>query len=108
MIFYFRTGLSKEEVYEKLNIKIKYTPFKKFNATCKETIDNCLYVLYTSSSFEDAINKIISLGGDTDTNAAMVGSVAEAMYGVDDDLKELALKKLPKEFVKVLKKSRMW
>lgn len=105
MIFYFRNGLSREEVYDKLNITLKYTPFEKFNGTCGETIDNCLYVLYTSNSFEEAIKKIISLCGDTDTNAAIVGSVAEAMYGIDDNLKAAALKKLPKEFIEILEKS---
>lgn len=104
MIFYFRKGLSKEEVYNKLNIIPKYLPFKKFNGTCKETIDNCLYVLYTSNSFEDALEKIISLGGDTDTNACIVGSVAQAMYGINDNLTSVVLKKLPQEFVKILKK----
>lgn len=104
MIFYFRKGLSKEEVYNKLNIIPKCLPFKKFNGTCKETIDNCLYVLYTSNSFEDALEKIISLGGDTDTNACIVGSVAQAMYGINDNLTSIALKRLPQEFVKILKK----
>ena len=74
MIFYFRNGLSRDEVYQKLNIKIEYHPFKKFNTTCHETIGNCLYALYNSKSFEDAIRKTISMGGDTDTNACIVGS----------------------------------
>lgn len=105
MIFYFRKGLTKEEVFNKLSVKPQYSPFKKFNGTCEETIDNCLYVLYHSSSFEDAIKKAVMMGGDTDTNAAIVGSIAEAIYGIDKSLKEQALQKIPKEFVKVLKKA---
>lgn len=103
MIFYFRKGLTKEEVYQKLNIEIKYIPFKKFNLTCFETISNCLYALYTSNNFEDAIKKTIEMGGDTDTNACIVGSIAESLYGIDDYLRLQAEEKLPSEFVKVLK-----
>lgn len=82
MIYYFRNGLSKEDVFCKLNLLIKYKPFEKFNTTCKETLNNCLYVLYNSNSFEDAKRKTLLMGGDTDTNCAIVGSVAEFMYGM--------------------------
>ena len=104
MIYYFRTGLSKDEVYKKLNIKLNYKPFEKFNTTCEETIDNCLYIFYYSNNFEDAIRKTIMMGGDTDTNACIVGSLAESFYGIDNNLKEQAENKLPNEFVKILRK----
>ena len=103
MIFYFRNGLSRDEVYQRLNIKIEYHPFKKFNTTCHETIGNCLYALYNSKSFEDAIRKTISMGGDTDTNACIVGSIAESMYQISPALISEAESKLPKEFVKILR-----
>ena len=64
MIYYFRNGLSKEEVFCKLNLLIKYKPFEKFNTTCKEILNNCVYVLYNSNSFEDAIRKTLLMGGD--------------------------------------------
>jgi len=106
IIFYLRNGLSKEDIYNKLNIKLKYTPFKKFNLTCNETIDNCLYVFYHSTSFEDAIKKTIYLGGDTDTNACIVGSMAEAAYGINDNLVDEVNNKIPIEFKKILSKVR--
>lgn len=106
IIFYFRQGLTKEEVYNKLQIELKYEPFKKFNVTCNETIDNCLYVLYNSTGFEDAIQKAVLLGGDTDTNACIVGSMAEALYGVNDELIQMANIKLPDEFKRVLSKTK--
>lgn len=104
MIFYFRKGLTKEEVYKKLNLKIDYIPFTKFNMICEETIGNCLYVIYNSKSFSDAIRKTLLLGGDTDTNACIVGSVAEAIYGMKKHEKEDAVKGLPNNFIKILKK----
>lgn len=106
VIFYLRKGLSKEEVYKKLHIVLKYRPFEKFNMTCNETIDNCLYVLYNSNSFEDAIKKSVFLGGDTDTNACIVGSMAEALYGVNDNLVKEVNLRIPDEFKKVLLKSK--
>ena len=108
IIYYFRKGLSIDDIYNKLNIKINYIPFTHFNTKCRETIDNCLYVLYHSNSFEDAIKKIILLGGDTDTNACIVGSMAESLYGIDKRLIDKVNSKLPKEFIKVLSKTKYY
>ena len=104
IIFLSQNNYSKEEIIRYLNINYKYKPFAKFNTTCNETIDNCLYSLYESNSFEDAIKKAINMGGNTNTNGAIVGSMAEALYGVDNELIFEADKKLPDGFVKVLKK----
>lgn len=104
VIYYSRQGWPKEEILKKLNIDIKYVPFQKFNATCKETIDNCLYAVFTSKNFEESIKKVISFGGDTDTNACIVGSMAEAMYGIDPNIIEKAKNKLPREFVDIIDK----
>lgn len=104
MIYYFRIGLSREEIYNKLNLQIKYEPFTKFNMTCSETIGNCLYAVYQSKSFEDAIRKTLIMGGDTDTNACIVGSIAEAMYGMTEEQKEDSIKNLPGNYIKILKK----
>ncbi len=104
MIYYFRKGLTKEEVYNKLELSSEYIPFSRFNTTCHETIGNCLYVIYNSSSFEDAIRKTLLMGGDTDTNACIVGSVAEAIYGMSKEEKKQAQKDLKEEYIKVLKK----
>lgn len=108
VIFYLRKGLSKEEIYDKLKIELKYSHFEKFNVTCNETIDNCLYAFYYSNSFEDAISRSIYMGGDTDTNACIVGSMAEALYGVSDELIEQVNKKIPYEFQKILLKAKKY
>lgn len=105
IIYYARKGLSKDEIIDKLNINLQYKPFETFNLTCNATIDNCLYALFTSNSFEESINKIISYGGDTDTNACIVGSMAEAMFGIDIELINKAKRKIPKEFIEVLEKA---
>lgn len=105
MIYYFRVVYSKEDVIKKLNLKVEYIPFTKFNCTCKVTFGNVLYAIFNSNSFEDAIKQIIYMGGDTDTNVAIVGSVAGAIYGVPHDLIETVNKKIPNGFLKILTKS---
>jgi len=102
IIFYARKGLTKEEIISKLNIKYEYKPFTKFNTTCSKTIENCLYALFTTNSYKDAIRKVISYGGDTDTNACITGSMAEALYGLDNNLINEANKYIHKSFVKKL------
>ena len=61
-------------------------------------------MLFSSNSFEEAIRKVISYGGDTDTNACIVGSMAEVLYGIDENLILSAKKKIPNEFNDILEK----
>jgi ADP-ribosylglycohydrolase len=44
-------------------------------------IPTCLYLLLTTSSFEEAITEVVNLGGDTDTAGAILGAMAGAYYG---------------------------
>ena len=104
IIYYLRKGLKKEKIINKLNLNIKYIPFNKFNTTCEETIDNCLYMFFNSNSFDESIRNTLLMGGDTDTNCAIVGSLSEALYGIDNELIKIANEKLPLEFVKILEK----
>ena len=58
---------------------------------------------FESESFEDAIRIAISLGGDSDTIGAIVGSVAEAYYGVPVYMKEMAITYLDKTLYDIVK-----
>jgi len=102
IIYYGRLGISKEEIMDQLTESLEYHPFHKFNTTCSETLPNCLYALFSSTSFEESIRKVISYGGDTDTNACIVGAMAESIYGIDEDLVLLAKQKIPAEFTDIL------
>lgn len=44
-----------------------------------------------SVPFEDAIRNAISIGGDSDTIAAISGAIAEPFYGIPAPLRDLAL-----------------
>lgn len=54
-----------------------------------------------SESFEDAIRLAISIGGDSDTLAAITGSIAEAYYGVPKVLISTAKSYLDHELLSV-------
>lgn len=105
IIYYSRQGMTKEQIIKKMNLELKYKPFEKFNSTCNETIDNCLFALFNANNFEESIKNVLSYGGDTDTNACIVGSMAEAMYGINSKLIEQVKKKIPKEFTQVLERA---
>lgn len=105
IIFYARKGYAKDEILDKLNVHIKKPRLERANYTCGETIDVCLYSLFNSNSFEESIKKVLSFGGDTDTNACIVGSMAEAMFGIPEALKEKARAKLPQEFKEIIDKA---
>ena len=104
-IFMAKRGFSKEEIYHKINKNYYNLNFTideirdtyKFNETCQETVPQAIVAFLESSSFEDAIRAAISVGGDSDTLAAITGSIAEAYYGVPEDIKEKALTYLDEE-----------
>ena len=58
----------------------------KFTSKAKDSVPQAIYCFLVSENFEDAIRKAISIGGDSDTIAAITGSIAEAYYGIDDKL----------------------
>jgi len=66
-----------------------------FDETCPGTVPAALIAFLDSSSYEDAVRKAVSLGGDADTLACITGSVAEAYYGgVPGDIEEETLNRL--------------
>ena len=69
----------------------------RFNETCQETVPQAITCFLESSSFEDAIRTAISLGGDSDTIAAITGGIAEAFYGVPAEIEEKALAYLDRD-----------
>jgi type I restriction enzyme M protein len=68
----------------------------KFDATCQGSVPEALYCFLISDSFEETIKTAISIGGDSDTIAAIAGSIAEAYFGIPDKIKKEALKRIPK------------
>lgn len=52
-----------------------------FDETCQITVPQAIICFAESHDYEDAIRNAISIGGDSDTIAAMTGGIAEAFYG---------------------------
>ena len=111
-VYTARTAKDKDKVVEMCN---RYYPydfcldeirpdyhFGHFQALCAGTVPYAVQAFAESDSFEDAIRNVVSIGGDTDTLAAITGSIAEAYYGVPEDLWEAATGYLTPELLKTV------
>ena len=74
----------------------------RFDETCQGTVPVALWIVMHSNSFEDAIRQAVSLGADADTLGAIVGSIAEALWGIPEWIKHKALSYLPDEMREVV------
>ena len=74
----------------------------RFNETCQDTVPQAIMAYLESVSFEDAIRNAVSIGGDSDTLAAITGSIAEACYGVPPDIRETARSFLDQRLLGIL------
>ena len=72
-------------------------PTYRFDETCQGTVPVALWIIGDSTSFEDAVRKAVSLGADADTLGAIVGSIAEAIWGIPESIKQDIMAYLPDE-----------
>ena len=79
-------------------------PDYRFNETCQETVPEAIVCALEASSFEEAIRNAISLGGDADTLAAIAGPIAEARFGIPEDIMKKGMARLPKDMRDVLER----
>jgi len=89
-IFLARTGESKEGIKRYVEKTFGYDldfsldeirPSYQFDETCQGSVPQALCAFLESTGFEDAIRNAVSIGGDSDTLAAITGGIAEAFYG---------------------------
>lgn len=109
-IYMAKTGCSMLEIRD--YIDANYYPMNftldqirttyEFNETCQDTVPQALMAFFESTGFEDAIRNAISIGGDSDTIAAICGGVAEAYYGIPTDIRKHALTFLDKRMLQIL------
>ncbi|MDR2543579.1 MAG: ADP-ribosylglycohydrolase family protein, partial [Treponema sp.] len=94
-IFMARNGATKNEIKERIEkdyYKLDFTLDSirdnyQFNETCQGTVPQAIQAFLESFSFEDAIRNAISIGGDSDTLAAICGGIAESFYGIPMELR---------------------
>lgn len=105
--------LPKKEIGERLEVLYGYDlhhtcaeirKTNKFNETCQVTVPQAIIAFIESTDFENAIKLAVSIGGDSDTIAAICGGMAEAYYGIPQQLKIKATNMLPVEFRKIIAK----
>lgn len=93
-----RTGASMEAIkafvarYYEIDFTLdEIRPHYRFNETCQDTVPQAMQAFFESVSFEDAIRNAVSIGGDSDTLAAITGAVAQAYYGMtESEVREVA------------------
>ncbi len=119
-VYLARIGKSKEEIREYIgknyykevlnkDFKSLQERYGHFNdepdewlyVTCPGSVPQAIRAFLASKSFEDAIRKAISLGGDSDTLACMTGSIAEAYYGMSVYEELDVLKRLPDDLADI-------
>ena len=72
--------------------------------SCQETVPEAITAFLEGDSFEDVIRTAVSLGGDCDTLTCIAGAIAEAFYGVPEELKQECRRRLPEQLLEVLEK----
>ena len=73
-----------------------------FDPSCQGTVPQAIICALEATSFEDAIRNAVSIGGDSDTIAAITGSIAEAMFGMPGEIVEHVKSYLPDDMIEVL------
>ncbi|MCR4849585.1 MAG: ADP-ribosylglycohydrolase family protein [Bacteroidales bacterium] len=96
-VFMARNGASKEMVRSYISNKFGYDlnrtieqirPSYHFEVSCQESVPEAIIAFLDSTDYESSIRLAVSLGGDADTQACIAGGIAEAFYGMPDDLVE--------------------
>ncbi len=111
VMFLARMGKSKAEIREYVEAEFNYDltysvdelrPKHRHDESCMDALPKALISFFEGESYEDAVRNAISLGGDTDTIAAIAGAMAEAFYGVPDELKAKVRDCLEEDMLEVL------
>ena len=110
-IFLSRTGKAKTETkayiektygYDLTRTLNEIRPSYSFDGSCQGTVPEAIIAFLESIDFEDAIRNAISLGGDSDTLAAITGSIAEAAYGIPKEIEEKVMSMLPQPLLEIV------
>lgn len=90
--FLAKNGLTKKAIEQHINEHYypmdfsldNIRPQYQYEVSCQGTVPVALKAFFESVSFEDAIRNAVSIGGDSDTIAAITGGVAGIFYGIED------------------------
>ncbi len=111
VMYLARTGKSKDEIKDYVVREFGYDvsrsvdelrPLHEHVESCMDSLPKALASFFEGDSYEDVVRNAISLGGDTDTIAAIAGAMADAMYGVPAELVAQGLKYLENDMLESL------
>lgn len=106
-----RTGKSKEEIYDYVVNEFGYDLTESLEQmrmrhehveSCQDSLPKALKSFFEGESYEDVVRNAVSLGGDTDTLAAIAGAMAEAFYKIPKNIKNEGLKFIPDDMLEVV------
>ena len=109
-IWMARNGRSKDDIAEYIKnnyytncdcVEDLQTDYE-WDSSCQGTVPPALQCFFESESFEDSIRNAISIGGDSDTIGAITGSVAEAYYGIPNEIIEQAKTYIPEDLLQMV------
>ena len=110
-IFLARTGAGKEEIRKYVVREFGYDlsrtcdeirPTYHHVESCQETVPEAITAFLEGTDFEDVVRTAVSLGGDCDTLTCIAGGMAEAFYGVPEEMKEECRSRLTPDMLMVL------
>ncbi len=107
-VFLARTGSSKEEIkayilkefgYDLSRTCDEIRPGYYHVETCQQTVPEAITAFLEGEDFEDVIRTAVSLGGDCDTLTCIAGGIAEAFYGVPEEIATEGKRRLPRDML---------
>ena len=109
-IYMAKTGSSMAEIKDYIETNYypmdftldEIRPTYNFDVSSQGSVPQAFEAFFESTNFEDAIRNAISIGGDSDTIAAICGGIAEAYYGIPNALREQAFTFLDKSLQQVV------
>lgn len=103
---YYPLNFTLDEIRNKNNFSADGS--KQHSTSCQKTVPKAIQAFLESKDFLDAIRNAVSIGGETDTIAAMTGSIAEAFYGIPKKLEKKSKRYYKRAFyyIKALKENK--
>ena len=110
-IWWAREGLSADDIRQRIVDSFEYDmsrttdeirPTYFFSEASQKSVPEALICALEGNSYEEVVRLAISIGGDSDTIAAIAGSVAEARFGIPEKYISHVRKLMQKDMLDVL------
>ncbi len=111
-VYLARTGEGKQTIRREIADRFCYDlnrtvdeirPGYKFDVSCQGSVPESMIAFLDSDSYEDAVRKAISLGGDADTMACIAGGIAQAYYKkIPEKIVNEVINKLPADLMQIV------